>query len=248
MMKRINASVVLVGLLNFYLLRAEKSEEIQVAGAGFIGKKIIEGAALYIGARLAQEAEKSVQQESSSKKSESSSKGSDENSSSQKSGSSTNESEERINFCLKKGSLISTPAGEIPIEELEVGDFVWSFDIDHQNLRMQKIQSVIVGTQSHYLNVELSSGRVISMTDGHPIYLPEENRYVKLEALLIREDIFELKVLIQQEGILVEGSIVNIHLIEVDVEVYNLDVLDLDEDDQDEQNYFAEGLLVHNKD
>jgi len=150
-------------------------------------------------------------------------------------------------FCLKEGTLITTSEGEIPIEDLNAGDQVVSFDLNSQSFRIQKITAVRSHKKDFYYAVALKSGRVISMTEEHPIYLYKKGVYRSLEDIIETNEPLGVLAL-NEQGDLIEDSIVNILFVRKPTIVYSITIADADGDSVDESNYFAEGLLVHNKD
>ena len=85
--------------------------------------------------------------------------------------------------------------------------------------------------------VPLSDGRVLHVTANHPIYLPDQRRYADAGELAGDERLLTLSASAQTSS-LIAGAF---HASGTDpVTVYNITVAG-------EHNYFAEGVLVHNK-
>ncbi|HEY7624030.1 MAG TPA: Hint domain-containing protein [Candidatus Limnocylindria bacterium] len=72
-------------------------------------------------------------------------------------------------ICLARGTLIATPGGEAAVEELAVGDLVWTLDASG-NLVLAPL--VRVGqtpvTGHHVVRLVLSDGRSVDVSPGHP--------------------------------------------------------------------------------
>jgi hypothetical protein len=73
-------------------------------------------------------------------------------------------------ICLAAGTMIDTPQGRIPVEDLRVGDPVWTINATGERiaatiLRTSKVP-IPVGQQ--VLRILLSDGRQLSASAGHP--------------------------------------------------------------------------------
>jgi len=73
-------------------------------------------------------------------------------------------------ICLTSGTLIDTPAGRVPVEQLQVGMTVWTVDPAGQLAAVPviKIASVSVPPSFKVVKVSLDDGRTISAAPGHP--------------------------------------------------------------------------------
>jgi hypothetical protein len=77
--------------------------------------------------------------------------------------------------CLAEGSLVATANGQVPIERINVGDLVLSYDEQHEQLCFQPVTAKrFSGTRP--VN-EVSSGDLsLLATDNHPFYaVPQES-------------------------------------------------------------------------
>lgn len=82
--------------------------------------------------------------------------------------------EPSINTCpiyLSKGTLIATPDGQMPVEQIKKGITVWTLDTDGH-----KVSAVIlsfsmtpVPANSELVKLTLSDGRVVTTSPGHPV-------------------------------------------------------------------------------
>ena len=73
-------------------------------------------------------------------------------------------------ICLVKGTLIDTPQGQIPVEQLIKGMVVWTTD-DSGNRIAQEIvatASTIVPASFHVIRIELGDSRTVTASPGHP--------------------------------------------------------------------------------
>jgi hypothetical protein len=73
-------------------------------------------------------------------------------------------------ICLVKGTIIATPQGQIPVEQLTKGMIVWTMD-DAGNRIVKEIvetSSTIVPSSFQVIKIELSDGRTVTASPGHP--------------------------------------------------------------------------------
>ena len=137
------------------------------------------------------------------------------------------------NFCFVAGTIVHTPYGDIPIEELEVGDFVYSFDVETNEPTTRIIQEVYRSWTTNLMEIHLPES-VLYVTPSHEFWLPGSNRWVPASSLSVRDH------LLSSTGELI--GIEQISSFQPDITpVFNLEV-DLD------HNYFVgtNKVLAHN--
>ncbi|MEK7281975.1 MAG: Hint domain-containing protein, partial [Chloroflexota bacterium] len=73
-------------------------------------------------------------------------------------------------ICLTKGSLIDTPNGPLPVEQLRVGMVVWTADDMAERVVGTVVEIVMIPVPSSFqvVRVTLSDGRVVTASPGHP--------------------------------------------------------------------------------
>lgn len=126
--------------------------------------------------------------------------------------------------CVAEGVSITTPTGRVPIESLQIGDEVVSWD---PALRVKTVATVEHITASHA--EELLSFGELRVTGTHPIFADDAFRAaatIAPTAQLFGEDLVSRTVTRSER--------------EVPATVYDLDV-------SPPNTYFAGGFLVHNK-
>jgi hypothetical protein len=73
-------------------------------------------------------------------------------------------------ICLVRGSLIDTPHGSVPVEQLSKGMAVWTVDDSGKRVIGQVIEAVATPVASSFqvLSVRLNDGRTVIASAGHP--------------------------------------------------------------------------------
>src|ERR1039458_7210946 len=70
--------------------------------------------------------------------------------------------------CLEEGTLIATPAGQVPIEQLARGDAVWAV-VDGE-LQPAIIQATVEVAPAEYVEIA-AAGRILRVTAEHPLQI-----------------------------------------------------------------------------
>lgn len=139
-------------------------------------------------------------------------------------------------FCFKAGTMIDTINGKKAIETLKEGDKVYSYDLDKQELILSTINKMLIhkGNPNKSLKVTLTDDTELYVTENHPIYNLNSKSYKPIGEFTINDRLINSK-----------KEIVGIKKIE-QVEdfgtTYNFSL------NGELKNYFANGILVHNKD
>lgn len=141
--------------------------------------------------------------------------------------------------CFVAGTLVQTPDGPRRIESLVVGDIVCTCDIATGELFARPIVALHRDKVRSFRRVTFAGGQIGGLTESHPVYLPVRGAYVAVRDARPGDD-----VLVRTTAGLEQRTILAIsgeETFKPCFEVYNLSV------GGPEQNFFADGVLVHNK-
>jgi len=99
---------------------------------------------------------------------------------------------EKLDGCLFEGTIISTPDGGIPIQNIKVGDRVMSFNHDTAS----EEESVVTGilhreVETEWFEIETDTGDILTVTANHPVFLPELSCYRRADQLIIGDALTE---------------------------------------------------------
>jgi len=143
--------------------------------------------------------------------------------------------------CFVAGTLVATPAGEVPIEQLEVGDAVLTRD-EHcldDTIKVGLVSGVFRSLQPSTLWIEFSNGVVLGATPPHEFFTADRG-WVAAQDLLIGDQVGEGLNLASGGHLGDEtATVVGLHLDPTPMVVYNLEI-------EGGHTYYAEGVWVHN--
>ena len=133
--------------------------------------------------------------------------------------------------CFLPGTLVQTPGGSIPIEQLLPGQAVLSFD---GNSVVQSTVSEIYTVQRDYYYEISAGGSLVRVTAEHPFYIGN-GEFENVSQLKEGDTIYALA-----NGTLAPVRIDSVSLLETPATAYNLHT-------DSPNTFFAGGFAVHNK-
>lgn len=146
--------------------------------------------------------------------------------------------------CFAKGTKIATENGEVSIEDIKLGDLVWSYNFETQTKELKKVLDIVAPIHNDIIEVGFSNGAVNKNTFDHPYYtiegsltsyLPEKTKQ------WYNGDVNQLSVgttCIDQNNIGVEVTSITEDL--NDIQTYTLFI-------EDNKNFYANGILVYDE-
>ena len=141
--------------------------------------------------------------------------------------------------CFTRGTKVSTPEGLRLIETLQVGDCIWSWNTETGEPVARRIKECIVGESKEILRIQAGEQIIEGVTAEHPFWIPTISSWLKAGSLAAGQEV--LAWLGHHEAISTPITAVHTKTLDVPVPVFTLSV------EGPEHNFFAEGLLVHNK-
>ena len=133
--------------------------------------------------------------------------------------------------CFDGDTPVATETGSRRIDEIQIGDRVWSYNVETGERSLKAVKEVFVRENDELLHIETSRGAV-DATTSHPFYVVGKG-WVAAGDLAVGDSIQA----ISGDA----GVVTSLELEKLDrpIFVYNLDV-------EDFHSYFVEGVLVHN--
>jgi len=118
--------------------------------------------------------------------------------------------------CFIAGTLISTPKGFVPIENIKSGDVVWSFDSETLEVSQNYVDQVLVHKSNDLVKITIGN-EIITATSNHPFYVVTKGF---ISALDLRAG--DILITVHGERVVVEK--VQHEILEAPVDVYNFNI------------------------
>ena len=135
--------------------------------------------------------------------------------------------------CFVEGTLVLTEDGNKSIEEIKVGDLVYSENPETGEKGLKQVLQTFVNETDELLHVFVENEEIIA-TSEHPFYVPEKG-WVPAIQLRVGD------ILLLQSGEYVIVEMIQHEILESPIKVYNFEVADY-------HTYYVSGksVLVHN--
>jgi len=135
--------------------------------------------------------------------------------------------------CFVAGTLVHTEDGAVPIEDIEVNDYVWAWDEETGTVALKKVVETYINQTDALLHLFVGGEEIIT-TPEHPFYAPVKGW---TKAAYLRAG--DILVLVNGDYVIVEK--VQHEIIDTPVMVYNFHV-------EDFHTYYVgkSAVLVHN--
>lgn len=143
--------------------------------------------------------------------------------------------------CLVAGTLISTPTGPVPIERIEPGQPVFAFNEEDHCVTVCQVTHVFRHEDREYGTLLLCDGRRLLVTANHPVYVADRASYIPAGEIRAGDEVLLLEESASAPPRLHRGRVEQA----LTAATERATVFDLTVDDK--HNYFAGGILVHNK-
>ena len=135
--------------------------------------------------------------------------------------------------CFIAGTLVKSEHGDVPLENVSVGDKVWAWDEETGDVALKSVVETYENETSELIHVFVNGEEIIT-TPSHPFYSPVTGW---TEAVRLRAG--DILVLVNGEYVVVEK--IQHEILEAPITVYNFQV-------EDYHTYYVSdtGILVHN--
>ena len=139
------------------------------------------------------------------------------------------------NVCFVAGTLVLAEIGQVAIETIEAGDYVWATNTDTGETELKRVVRTFKNEATELVHITIG-GETITCTNEHPFYSP-----VKGWTAACKLRAGDMLVTVNGEYVIVEW--VQHEILESPVAVYNFEV-------EDFHTYYVgdnDGVLVHNR-
>ena len=140
-------------------------------------------------------------------------------------------------YCFVAGTEVATPDGVQAIEELRPGDIVLGYDLESQKLVTRPVIAIHDRTAGEILTLSAGGAKVRGSTAEHPFYDAAVGDFTPADELAPGKS----QVLLLDGDRVMQVELTTKSVFERATTVYNLSV------GGPEHNFFADGILVHNK-
>lgn len=137
------------------------------------------------------------------------------------------------NGCFPAGTKISTPRGEVKIEDIERGGIVYCFDVRSGSFQAKRVLRTKAHKMNQVIEVRFMDGSSLRTTKKHSFL--SNGRWEKAEALKFGDKLSALA----PDGALFEKEVSSVWVSEDIETVYNLVTKDC-------HNFVADGIVAHN--
>ena len=140
-------------------------------------------------------------------------------------------------YCFEAGTPIATANGAVAIENIAIGDMVWSYDYKTGEKSLKPVTATTVRETKQVISVEIGGEKIVT-TPEHPFYVinnDKYNGYVAAKYLSVGDCVKTA------DGGYLEITVIGQQTLDEPITVYNFTV------DDNHSYYVGEGeLLVHN--
>lgn len=84
-------------------------------------------------------------------------------------------------YCVAEGTLIKTIKGQVPVEKIQDGDLLFSYDSSLEQLSVSRAQNIFCRYVDQVYEIEVND-KILVLTAEHPVYVCNKG-WVKTEDL-----------------------------------------------------------------
>jgi hypothetical protein len=93
--------------------------------------------------------------------------------------------------CLPADTFVDTPNGPVAIQDFKVGDLVWSYNLETNQVEMDTIADAWLSGERQCVKIKLKDSRNIEVGENHPFWIVNKQQWVKAKDLNINDEILD---------------------------------------------------------
>ena len=90
-------------------------------------------------------------------------------------------------YCVEQGTLISTINGQIPVEKIQDGDFVLSYNNSLGLIESKKSHHIFYRETNSWIEIEVNEKKIV-VTPEHPFYIVGKG-WVEAQYLAVNDEV-----------------------------------------------------------
>lgn len=95
-----------------------------------------------------------------------------------------------VDECFPSGTKINTPNGYKNIEDIKIGDIVYSYNHTKNIIEEKKVNYLFNKQTDNLLKIKLSNGKILNCTPNHPIFV--NGKYKRADEIKIGDELYEM--------------------------------------------------------
>lgn len=90
-------------------------------------------------------------------------------------------------YCVERGTLITTLNGQIPVEKIQDGDSVISYNILSEQVELDLVGRTSLKESETYFEIQVGLQKIV-VTSEHPFYIVDKG-WVKAKDLIVNDEV-----------------------------------------------------------
>lgn len=93
--------------------------------------------------------------------------------------------------CLPENTFVDSPDGPKAIQDLKVGDFIYSYNLEENRVEMDTVSDAWCSGEKQCVKIKLKDTRNIELGENHPLWVVNKNDWIRAKDLEINDEILD---------------------------------------------------------